>query len=138
MESSKLNSLGFVLVCAFTLASPVLAQNRHAESVSLKAFFTCTGESTKRVCKYGFKNDKGEEIIAPSFDHARDFSDGLALIIADKLFGFIDATGRIAISPRFQRAEDFSEGLAAVQINGRWGFIDKKGEIIIKDRKSVV
>jgi hypothetical protein len=72
-----------------TLATPALAQNRNVESLALKAFFTRTGEPLKRVCKYGFKDDKGEEVIALRFQRAEDFSEGLAAVQVNGRWGFI-------------------------------------------------
>ncbi|HEX8845611.1 MAG TPA: WG repeat-containing protein [Pyrinomonadaceae bacterium] len=127
MRNALLKSLFYAAAAPFPLTAHVAAQ----ESRPQKTFLSCLGEPPKRVCKYGFKDEKGVEVIAPQFEHARDFADGLAVVIIDKRFGYIGGEGRVAIAPQFEHAEDFSEGLAAVQVNRRWGFIDKSGKIVI-------
>jgi hypothetical protein len=100
----------------------------------------------------GFINIKGEVVIAPQFDYARRFHNGLALVqingnnvsktrrytdyIGGK-YGYIGKTGKFVIEAKFNIAQDFSEGLAAVGMptrNGgrRYGFIDATGRMVIK------
>lgn len=67
------------------------------------------------------------------------FSDGLAAILKDGMWGFVDETGNMVIEPQFpdtcfEEDPHFSEGFAAVQIDGKWGFIDKTGSIAIEPK----
>jgi hypothetical protein len=80
----------------------------------------------------------GDYIAAPTFEYARDFSEGLAAVKANGLWGFIDLTGRLVINHQFnpnqaQFNSSFTEGLVAINFaaGGRWGFADKKGNIVI-------
>ena len=60
------------------------------------------------------------------------FSEGLACVCKEGLFGYIDTRGKWVMPPRFQYANDFSDGLAGVAFgeNG-WGFIDHAGKEVI-------
>lgn len=63
--------------------------------------------------------------IAPQFDSAWSFSEGLAPVEVGGKWGYVDKTGKYAISPQFDRAFPFSEGLAAAKAGGKWGFVQK-------------
>jgi hypothetical protein len=67
-------------------------------------------------------------VIAPHFDSASSFSDGLGLVSENGLFGYIDRTGAYVIKPEFKRAESFAEGRAVVgdTESGHW-YIDHSG-----------
>lgn len=80
--------------------------------------------------KVGYINRQGKVVIAPRYEMANDFGEGLAAvrIKSHDSWGFIDKDGKRVISPRFNAVGRFSEGLCAVAINGLWGYIDKKGE----------
>jgi hypothetical protein len=88
-------------------------------------------------------------VIAPRFDKASRFSDGLATVSVGKKLGYIDKTGKIVLEPQFDGAvlhlvgRGFSEGLVAVELGGstkfagplgKFGFMDKSGSIVIKPR----
>lgn len=81
----------------------------------------------------GYIDETGEVIIAPRFEHARDFSEGLAYAGAKGSGGFIDRRGRVVIKVDFS-VKDFHEGLAAAApARGRgWGYIDRSGRSVIK------
>lgn len=91
-------------------------------------------------------------VIAPQFDDAESFSEGLAKVGIGKSFvdntydfqdvdnyGYIDLTGKIVIPLQFKQAGYFSSGLAWIGIdsdgNGiveRYGYIDKTGKTVIE------
>ena len=73
----------------------------------------------------------GKMRIAPQFDDAWPFSEGLARVKQNGKWGFIDKAGALAIPPSFEEAESFSEGLARVKQNGKWGFIDRAGKVVV-------
>lgn len=62
-----------------------------------------------------------------------EYSDGLALVSKNGLYGFIDKKGHEIIPLIYGNANSFSEGLAAVFSNKfqLWGFVDKTGEVVI-------
>jgi hypothetical protein len=79
----------------------------------------------------GFIGPSGEFAIAPQFDQARAFSEGLAAVRVGALWGFIDRGGRTVVLPRFQSVSDFSNGYAPARIDGAWGYIDRTGRLAI-------
>ncbi|HKX33416.1 MAG TPA: WG repeat-containing protein [Blastocatellia bacterium] len=75
----------------------------------------------------GYYDRSGREVIAPQFDSALNFSEGLAAVKIDGKYGYIDRTGRLAIPYRFDYAEDFSEGRAVAAADDKFGYIDRTG-----------
>ncbi len=89
---------------------------------------------------YGFRNRNGEWVIAPKFELAKDFSEGLAGAVIKQgrklLMGFIDKTGEFVIPPRYPPEMcRFREGCAVVwkvtKGRAKAGFIDRKGKQVI-------
>jgi len=94
--------------------------------------------------KWGFKDSAGQVAIAPRFESASPFNDGLASVVESGKTVFINGSGRIVLRPAFDVVKDFSEGLAAVNIGerripnigliketGRWGYIDRTGRLVL-------
>jgi hypothetical protein len=98
--------------------------------------------------KYGFVDRGGKFLIRPQYDHASDFSEGLARVCLDSRWGFIDHAGAFVIPPQYSSAGDFHEGLAVAQPtkeqaqadgvgppdmfgNPRCGYIDRTGKFVI-------
>lgn len=81
--------------------------------------------------KVGFVNSKGEWVIAPSFDKARSFANGMAPVANGKLWGYVNEKGETVVDFKYKDAEVFADnGLAPVK-EKRWGFIDKTGNLVI-------
>ncbi len=96
--------------------------------------------------KFGFYNERGKVIVAPRFDFASTFREGLAAVclkcrksrenaeghysIVGGRWGYINRRGVIIIPLRFEDAENFEQGAANVQSNGQSSRIDKRGRII--------
>ncbi|MFN8578142.1 MAG: WG repeat-containing protein [Candidatus Sericytochromatia bacterium] len=76
--------------------------------------------------KSGFVNIKGKE-LGKYFDSALSFSEGLAPVSVDNIWGYINSFGDFVIKQRFDKAEQFNNGLAKVNNNS---YIDKSGNII--------
>ena len=79
-----------------------------------------------------------------SYDQASTFSDGMAKVNRNGLWGFINQNGDEIIPCRYLSALDFKEGLAAVSIgdliitenfsfpnNEKYGVINKEGKVVI-------
>src|SRR5689334_19110760 len=94
--------------------------------------------------KSGFIDRMGKVVIAPQFDRASGFSEGLALVTRNGKKVFIDTSGRTVFEAKFDIVDNFSEGLAAVNIGekripniglisdpGKWGYIDKTGKLVV-------
>ena len=89
--------------------------------------------------KWGYIDLRGNIVIPPRLQAAREFSEGLASVEVGGKWGFIDEQGEMAIEPVFSGASGFSEGLARVQVGGdkygmygKWGFIDPTGRMVIE------
>lgn len=85
----------------------------------------------------GFIDPHGKIVIAPTFESAVPFSDGLAAVQQDGVWGFIDTKGRMVIEPRFVTVGSFSDGLASFRDprkSDSWGYIDKTGKVVIEPR----
>lgn len=85
--------------------------------------------------KWGYINRAGEVVIAPQFNLANNFSEGLAAVLTRDGWGYIDATGRMVIAPNrgFFHPGAFSEGLAPVGVNStKMGYIDRTGRVVIE------
>jgi hypothetical protein len=86
--------------------------------------------------KWGWIDTAGAWVIAPQFDEAGDFSEGLAAVAVDEKWGYIDFNGTMIIQPQFGDAEEFSEGYAAVVSEETWqkGYVNMRGEMVIPAR----
>ena len=98
--------------------------------------------------RWGYVDTKGRMVIAPKFNYADSFSDGLAGVKFDwkdkatgegkTAFGYIDKKGNYVLKPQFIWGNPFKEGCAQVCVpeepgsnSGKWGtFIDKKGKVL--------
>jgi hypothetical protein len=69
-------------------------------------------------------------LIAPQFDGAGDFGEGLAVVAVGRRFGYIGQNGKFEINPQFDRAGSFHDGIAPVWINGRQSYVDKNGKLV--------
>lgn len=83
--------------------------------------------------KYGFITEN-REIIAPCiYDYVEEFSEDLAVVKRDSLFGYINLKGAEVIQLKYEYAKSFKEGLAGVkQIDEPFGFINTNGIYVIE------
>ncbi len=100
--------------------------------------------------KWGFMDRTGRLSIAPQFEDAENFSEGLAPVKVRRtdtvwcpadasgnrsgstmMYGYVDKTGKLVIPAVFNSAEPFSEGVAAVRKCDQAYFIDKTGKTVI-------
>jgi hypothetical protein len=63
---------------------------------------------------WGFINTMGEFVIAPRYENATAFSEGLAAVQQDDRWGYVDPTGTTVIAPAYRQATEFSQGFAFV------------------------
>jgi hypothetical protein len=84
----------------------------------------------KALC--GYVNTKGKFVIAPAFDNARAFSQGVAAACKDNKWGLIDKHGAWLLKPQYEDVLYSGEGLVPVKIGGKWGFVNKQGAQVIK------
>jgi hypothetical protein len=67
-----------------------------------------------------------------TFERVHFFSEGLAAVRFNGLWGFIDREGEWKIPPQFTLASPFREGYAGVLLDGYGGFIDKEGDMVFE------
>ena len=85
----------------------------------------------KRGKKFGYHNQKGENVIDYVYQYAGEFINGLALVQYKNKWGFIDAQNKATIDLEYDSAFVFAENRAAVKKNNLWGYVNEKGENVI-------
>ena len=116
-----------------------LARSSHASSCFSDGLAAVQSSDEEGVPHDGFVNASGVVVIAPTFNGASDFSEGLAAACVATngvwKWGYIDKTGAWVIKQQFDMAYDFSEGLAAVMYVENdvvsYGYIDTAGTMVI-------
>ena len=88
-----------------------------------------------QLCGY-VERSSGAQRIPQRFEIASPFSEGLAAVRIDGLYGYVDPTGKIVVAPRFRAAGSFSDGYAEVRLDGASGIIDRSGRLIVPARFS--
>lgn len=139
-----MTSLKMLLLCLAVLAVFAAAAPLFADDGSPQALFPIQqGE------KWGYIDRTGSVVIAPQFEEAIDFTEGLARVLVEGKWGYVDTAGKMVIPPTINIAMRFSEGLAAVLVGGKpageligkkpvgysggkWGYIDRAGKVVIK------
>jgi WG containing repeat len=81
---------------------------------------------------FGYIDKTGKMVIAPQFEYAAPFREGLARVSTCRKAGFIDKTGKVVIPLQFEEAFSFRGGLARVSNRGSeaFAYIDKTGKVI--------
>lgn len=88
--------------------------------------------------KQGYMDPNGNVVIAPQFESASDFTNGMAFVRkpGETLYGYIDPKGNYLIKPQFYDAGAFDEnGFALVRLSktdATHSIIDKKGKLIVR------
>lgn len=82
--------------------------------------------------KWGYINEEGTELIAPQYDEASVFSEGLAVVTLNNKSGYINKAGKTILQLTFAEAEAFQNGYAIVLVDSLYGMINRKGEFVIK------
>jgi hypothetical protein len=87
----------------------------------------------KRDKKWGYVNQCAEIVVAPGFDWAGDFAEGLAAVRSNESSAYLRPNGAIAFTLDASRraVSGFSEGRALFAEAGRVGFIDARGNVAI-------
>ncbi len=80
---------------------------------------------------WGYKNRKGEVVIAATLTAAYEFNESTAFAAKDGLFGIISRNGIWLVEPQWSDVLPFSENKAAVNNGSKWGYIDTQYNLII-------
>lgn len=83
----------------------------------------------------GYIDETGRVVIAPRFEAARNFSEGLARVRGEAFSGFIDRKGREVFRNGEWEVGDFHEGLASAgrtPVEPSAGYIDHTGRTVIE------
>jgi hypothetical protein len=77
---------------------------------------------------------QGKWVIPAEYEDAQPFSEGLAAVQKDELWGYLDAEGKVQIDFQFAHANSFDEGTAEVGIfvdeDFQYVYIDAWGKIL--------
>ncbi len=85
----------------------------------------------------GIIDTNGNTILPLTYENkqarygAYSYSDNLALVEKNGMFGYVNLHGELVIKPFFNNAFSFSQGLAPVKTGHAWGYIDTLGNIFI-------
>jgi len=90
--------------------------------------------------KWGFIDRTGRFRIAPKYDTALDFSDGVAYVFYwegdQRMNGIVDPAGKFTALPTNDWEVSFHDGLARFATAGglerRFGYLDKSGRVVIQ------
>jgi len=99
--------------------------------------YTCIQPFSEKIAavqknwKWGYINEKMENIIAPEYDDAKPFSDGYAAVKKAGKWGYIDPANKPLCDFIYDRAYRFHDGYAVVEKDGLRGAINRSGELMI-------
>lgn len=105
--------------------------------VSTALLFSCVSCNKQHlflVCEngqYGYINQKGEMVVEPTYNCAKDFSEGLAAVCDDVGYGFIDTKGDVVIPHQFRNVlGPFKGGIAPITtLDGENGYVNSEGKV---------
>ena len=87
-------------------------------------------------------NTTGKRINKDKLQNGKDFSEGLAAVQKDSLWGYIDTTGVLSITPEYNYCGNFVNGVAFVEKyrgkQKKQAFINKEGKILYRCRNKNV
>jgi hypothetical protein len=123
-----LGRTGSLAIATLTLPAPLPALTAEAGA---ELFPRCGGPF--QLCGY-VEKVSGVERIAPRFEVANPFSEGLAAVRIEGMYGFIDTTGKVVIEPRFQNAGFFTSEYAEIRLDNASGIIDRSGKLVVSPK----
>jgi outer membrane protein assembly factor BamD (BamD/ComL family) len=81
--------------------------------------------------KWGYIDETKEFYIAPKYEVAEAFHEGLAIVQLEGKYGFVNKSGDLVIDAIYNDAYKMSEGHAVVEVDDKWGLINRSGEFVI-------
>lgn len=92
-------------------------------------FPSCGG--TFDLCGYSDR-ETGKEMIPKAFERTMLFSEGLAAVRINGLFGYINTAGKVVIEPRFDLAGPFHDGFAEILVGQHTGVVAETGKVVLE------
>lgn len=105
------------------------ADRRVADYLHINDYHSGEGDWVER---YGFINQKGEMVIAPSFRDAYGFSQDLVAVeLTEGEWGYLHLNNSLAVLGQYDWADDFVGDYAIVQQEGYYGVIRQDGSLAL-------
>ncbi|MBB4510648.1 WG repeat-containing protein [Rhizobium leguminosarum] len=82
------------------------------------------------LCGYSDRQT-GKDLIPRAFERAMLFSEGLAAVRINGLFGYVNTAGKVVIEPRFDLAGPFHDGFAEILVGQHTGVITENGKVVL-------
>ncbi len=89
------------------------------------------GEEAVIDGKWGYIDLTGKEVIAPKYDEASGFVNGVAIVTLNNKEALISKTGKEIIPFKYDQISEFYDGLSIVKNNKLYGFIDNTGKEVV-------
>lgn len=84
--------------------------------------------------KYGYKDASGKVVVAPRYDLAYQFKEGMAAFSQGGKYGYLNEEGTEVIGPKYDFTWHFIGGYATIRKGDLFGFIDKNGREVVPPR----
>ncbi len=118
----------FLVICLLCFGHALKAQKDSA----------CFLLPVKQNKKWGFIDERGRIVIPPSFDHAGDFNNCLAVVKKEGKYGIINTTGRLVVQPLYDGIKFLNNSLIAVRNDSLWGITDYSNRVLVAPRYTAV
>lgn len=122
-------SLILLLIAAF-FCSPSSGFSNDDVTLNDNSMFPSCG-GVFDLCGYA-DGRTGKELIPKAFERAMPFSEGIAAVRINGLFGYVDRTGTVVIEPQFDLAGPFHDGFAEVLVGQHTGVITETAEVALE------
>jgi predicted alpha/beta superfamily hydrolase len=80
--------------------------------------------------RYGFINNKGEQITQALYESAWSFADGCAVMKRDGKFGYVDKTGKEITPFIYDYCSDFGDGVGVAGKDNKYALMNAKGKLV--------
>lgn len=80
--------------------------------------------------KWGFINNRGDQIVPPRYDSCESFSNGYAKVMKNKKWGIIDKAGNEIFETKYDNIASGENGIF-IYYDKSWGVMDKTGKILV-------
>lgn len=82
--------------------------------------------------KWGYLDVQGRPVVAPHFESAQAFAEGLAPVRVAGRYGYLNAQGQLQIPATYDYATGFDRGLALAWLDGRPLLINPQGQVLFE------